>query len=144
MRLLQNHHGVHAMNYGFENFYAKAQEAAAPWSELTEYGFEAIEKGFQLQAELLGDAIDFAVDELKTASAATNPADYMQAQAKLVEAYAARLQKRAQGLAAVASEAQASFATWAERGFKQAQSSFEDAVSAAQTAAPKPGRKKAA
>lgn len=132
------------MNYGFENFFAKFQEASAPLSELTEYGFEAFERGIQLQAEVLGDAIDFAVDQLKTASSASTPADFLQAQTKLAEEYAARAQKRAQVLLATASEAQATAKAWAERGLKQAQSSFDETVAAAQAAAPKPARKKAA
>ena len=132
------------MNNAFENFYAKAQEAAAPLSEITEYGFQAFEKGFQLQAELLGDAIDLAVDQLKAASAAQSPSDYFQAQTKLAEEYVARVQKRAQGLVATATEAQATLATWAEQGIKQAQSSFDETVAAAQAAAPKQARKKAA
>lgn len=132
------------MNNAFENFYAKAQEAAAPLSEITEYGFQAFEKGFQLQAELLGDAIDLAVDQLKAVSAAQSPSDYFQAQTKLAEDYVARVQKRAQGLVATATEAQATLATWAEQGIKQAQSSFDETVAAAQPAAPKQARKKAA
>lgn len=132
------------MNNAFENFYAKAQEAAAPLSEITEYGFQAFEKGFQLQAELLGDAIDLAVDQLKAASAAQSPSDYFQAQTKLAEDYVARVQKRAQGLVATATEAQATLATWAEQGIKQAQSSFDETVAAAHAAAPKQARKKAA
>ncbi len=132
------------MNYGFDEFYTKAQQAAAPMSELTDFGFEAVEKGFQMQAELLGDAIDLAVDQLKALSSATSPTDYFQAQTKLAEEYVARVQQRAQGLAATATEAQATLATWAERGVKQAQSAFEDTFAAAQAAAPKPARKKAA
>ena len=132
------------MNYGFDQFYTKAQQAAAPLSELTDFGFEAVEKGFQMQAELLGDAIDLAVDQLKALSAATSPTEYFQAQTKLAEEYVARVQQRAQGLAATATEAQATLATWAERGVKQAQSAFEDTFAAAQAAAPKPARKKAA
>jgi phasin family protein len=132
------------MNYGFDEFYTKAQQAAAPLSELTDFGFEAVEKGFQMQAELLGDAIDLAVDQLKALSAATSPTEYFQAQTKLAEEYVARVQQRAQGLAATATEAQATLATWAERGVKQAQSAFEDTFAAAQAAAPKPARKKAA
>lgn len=132
------------MNYGFDEFYAKAQQAAAPLSEMTEYGFQAFEKGFQMQAELLGDAIDLAVEQLKIASAATSPTDYFQAQTKLAEEYVARIQDRAQGLVATATEAQATLATWAEQGIKQAQSAFGETVAAAQAAAPKPARKKAA
>jgi hypothetical protein len=75
----------YAMNYGIEELYAKAQEAAAPLSEMTEFGFEAFEKGFQMQAELLGDAIDLAVDQLKVVSSATTPTEYFQAQTKLAE-----------------------------------------------------------
>ena len=132
------------MNYGFDEFYTKAQQAAAPLSEMTEYGFQAVEKGFQMQAELLGDAIDLAVEQLKIASAATSPTEYFQAQTKLAEEYVARIQERAQGLAATATEAQATLATWAEQGIKQAQSTFDETVAAAQAAAPKPARKKAA
>ena len=132
------------MNYGFDEFYTKAQQAAAPLSELTDFGFEAVEKGFQMQAEMIGDAIDLAVDQLKTLSAATSPTEYFQAQAKLAETYVARVQQRAQGLVATATEAQATLATWTEQGMKQAQAAFEDTFAAAQAAAPKPARKKAA
>jgi phasin family protein len=132
------------MNYGFENLYAKAQEAAAPLSELTEFGFDAFEKGFQLQTELLGDAIDLAVDQLKAASAANSPTEYLQAQSKLAEEYASRVQKRAEGLMAAATEAQATLASWVEQSFRQTQSMFDETVAAAQAAAPKPARKKAA
>jgi hypothetical protein len=132
------------MNYGLDQFYAKAQQAAAPLSEITEFGFEAFEKGFQMQAELIGDAIDLAVEQMKVASSATSPADYFQAQTKLAEEYVARIQKRAQGLAATATEAQATLAAWAERGVQQAQAAFEETVTAAQAAAPKQARKKAA
>jgi phasin family protein len=133
----------YAMNYGIEELYAKAQDAAAPLSEMTEFGFEAFEKGFQMQAELLGDAIDLAVDQLKVASSANSPTEYFQAQTKLAEEYVARVQKRAQSLVATATEAQATLATWAEQGMKQAQSAFGETVAAAQAAAPKPARKKA-
>ena len=132
------------MNYGFDEFYTKAQQAAAPLSEMTEFGFEAFEKGFQIQTELLGDAIDLAVDQMKAASAATSPTEYFQAQTKLAEEYVGRVQARAQGLVATATEAQATLAAWAERGMKQAQASFGDTVAAAQAAAPKQARKKAA
>jgi hypothetical protein len=132
------------MTYGIDQFYAKAQEAAAPLSEMTEYGFQAFEKGFQMQAELLGDAIDLAVDQLKLVSSVTSPVDYFQGQTKLAEEYMARVQKRAEGLVATATEAQATLATWAEQGMKQAQSAFGDTFAAAQAAAPKPARKKAA
>ncbi|MFU8820235.1 MAG: phasin family protein [Gammaproteobacteria bacterium] len=132
------------MTYGIDQFYAKAQEAAAPLSEVTEYGFQAFEKGFQMQAELLGDAIDLAVDQLKLVSSVTSPTDYFQGQTKLAEEYMARVQKRAEGLVATATEAQATLATWAEQGIKQAQSAFGDTFAAAQAAAPKPARKKAA
>lgn len=132
------------MNYGFDEFYTKAQQAAAPLSEMTEFGFEAFEKGFQVQTELLGDAIDLAVDQMKAVSAATSPTEYFQAQTKLAEAYVGRVQARAQGLVATATEAQAKLAAWAERGMKQAQASFGDTVAAAQAAAPKQARKKAA
>jgi phasin family protein len=132
------------MNYGFDEFYTKAQQAAAPLSEMTEFGFEAFEKGFQIQTELLGDAIDLAVDQMKAVSAATSPTEYFQAQTKLAEAYVGRVQARAQGLVATATEAQATLAAWAERGMKQAQASFGDTVAAAQAAAPKQARKKAA
>ena len=132
------------MNYGFENFYTKAQEAAAPLSELADFGFDTFEKGIQLQAELIGDAIDLAVDELKLLSGSAGPTEYFQGQVKLAEEYAGRAQKRAQGFAATATELQATFAGWMEQGVKQAQSSFEETVTAAQAAAPKPARKKAA
>jgi len=132
------------MTYGIDQFYAKAQEAAAPLSEMTEYGFQAFEKGFQMQAELLGDAIDLAVDQLKLVSSVTSPTDYFQGQTKLAEEYMARVQKRAEGLVATATEAQTTLATWAEQGMKQAQSTFDETVAAAQAAAPKPARKKAA
>lgn len=132
------------MTYAFENFYAKAQEAAAPLSEITEFGFQAFEKGFQLQAELLGDAIDLAVDQLKAASSAASPSEYFQAQTKLAEDYVGRVQKRAQGLAATATEVQATLATWVEQGIKQAQSNFEETVAASQPAPAKSTRKKAA
>lgn len=132
------------MTYGIDQFYAKAQEAAAPLSEMTEYGFQAFEKGFQMQAELLGDAIDLAVDQLKLVSSVTSPTDYFQGQTKLAEEYMGRVQKRAEGLVATATEAQATLATWAEQGMKQAQSAFGDTFAAAQAAAPKPARKKAA
>lgn len=132
------------MTYAFENFYAKAQEAAAPLTEITEFGFQAFEKGFQLQAELLGDAIDLAVDQLKAASSATSPSEYFQAQTKLAEDYVGRVQKRAQGLVATATEVQATLATWVEQGIKQAQSNFEETVAASQPAASKSTRKKAA
>ena len=132
------------MNYGFENFYAKAQEASAPLSELADFGFDAFEKGVQMQAELIGDAIDLTVDELKLLSSSTNPADYFQGQVKLAEQYAGRAQKRAQSFTATATELQATFAGWVEQGVKTAQSSFEETVAAAQAAAPKPARKKAA
>jgi len=132
------------MNYGFDQFYTKAQEAAAPLSEMTEFGFQAFEKGFQMQAELLGDAIDLAVDQLKAASEATSPSEYFQAQTKLAEEYVGRVQKRAEGLVATATEAQATLATWVEKGMKKAQSNFDETVAAAQAAAPKPARKKAA
>jgi phasin family protein len=131
------------MNNAFDEFYAKAQEAAAPLSEITEFGFQAFEKGFQMQAELLGDAIDLAVDQLKAASSAKNPSDYFQAQTKLAEEYVARVQQRAQGLVATATEAQATLATWAEQGIKQVQSSFDETVAATKTAT-KSARKKAA
>lgn len=81
---------------------------------------------------------------MKAASAATSPTEYFQAQTKLAEEYAARLQQRAQSLMATASEAQATLATWAERGVKQAQSTVGDSFAAAQAAAPKQARKKAA
>ena len=132
------------MNYGFDQFYTKAQEAAAPLSEMTEFGFQAFEKGFQMQAELLGDAIDLAVDQLKAASEATSPSEYFQAQTKLAEEYVGRVQKRAEGLVATATEAQATLATWVEKGMKKAQSNFDETVAAPQAAAPKPARKKAA
>lgn len=132
------------MKYGFNEFYTKAQQASAPLSEVTEYGFQAFEKGFQMQAELLGDAIDLAVEQMKIASAATSPTEYFQAQTKLAEKYVARIQDRAQGLVASATEAQATLATWAEQGIKQAQSAFDETVVATQAAAAKPARKKAA
>lgn len=131
------------MNNAFDDFYAKAQEAAAPLSEITEFGFQAFEKGFQMQAELLGDAIDLAVDQLKAASSAKSPSDYFQAQTKLAEEYVARVQQRAQGLVATATEAQATLATWAEQGIKQVQSNLDETVAAAKTAT-KSARKKAA
>lgn len=123
------------MNYGFENFYARAQEAAAPLSEMTDLGFEAFEKGFQMQTELLGDAIDLAVDEMKLVSTATSPTEYFQAQTQLAEQYAARAQTRAQSLAAAASEAQATLGSWVEKSFKQGQALFAETVAAAQEAA---------
>lgn len=132
------------MNYGFDEFYTKAQEAAAPLTEVTELGFQAFEKGFQMQAELLGDAIDLAVDQLKLVSSVTSPTDYFQGQTKLAEEYIGRVQKRAEGMVATATEAQATLATWAEQGIKQAQSAFGETVAAAQAAAPKQARKKAA
>lgn len=132
------------MNYGFESFFAKAQEAAAPLSEITEFGFEAFEKAIQLQAEMLGDAIDLAADEFKLLSETRSPSEYFQAQVKLAEEYAGRAQQRGQSLMASATEAQATFATWAEQGVKQAQSAFDQTVAAAQAAAPQPARKKAA
>lgn len=132
------------MNYGIDEFYTKAQQAAAPLSEVTEFGFQAFEKGFQMQAELLGDAIDLAVDQLKLVSSVTSPTEYFQGQTKLAEEYVGRVQKRAEGLVATATEAQATLATWAEQGMKQAQSAFGETVAAAQAAAPKQARKKAA
>lgn len=131
------------MNYGFESFYARAQEAAAPLSELTDMGFDAFEKGFQLQTELLGDAIDLAVDELKLVSTATSPTEYFQAQTRLAEQYAARAQSRAQSLSAAASEAQSTLGSWVEQSFKQGQALFAETVAAAQEAAA-PGASKAA
>jgi hypothetical protein len=98
----------------------------------------------QLQAEVLGDAIDLAVEQMKTLSTATSPTEYFQAQTKLAEEYVARIQKRAQGLAAAAAEAQATLAGWAEQGVKTAQAAFDETVAAAQSAAPKPARKKGA
>jgi phasin family protein len=131
------------MNYNFDDFSKKAQEAAAPLSEIADFGFQSFEKGVQLQAELLGDAIDLAVDQMKAMSTATSPTEYFQAQTKLAEEYVARIQKRAQSLAAAAAEGQARLASWAEQGMKTAQSTFDETVAAAQAAAPKPARKKA-
>lgn len=132
------------MNYGFENIFAKAQDAAAPLSELTEFGFDTFEKGLQFQAEMLGDTLDLAADEMKLLSSATSPSEYFQGQVELAQGYAARAQKRAQALGAAATEMQATFVTWAEQGFKSAQSAFEDTVAAAQDAAPRPAARKAA
>ncbi|MFU8897087.1 MAG: TIGR01841 family phasin [Gammaproteobacteria bacterium] len=132
------------MSYGFDEFYTKAQEAAAPLSEMTELGFQAFEKGIQLQAELLGDAIDIAVEQMQTAASATSPTEYFQAQTKLAEQYVARIQERAQGLMATATEAQATLASWAERGMQQAQSGFAETVAAAQASVSQPAGKKAA
>ena len=132
------------MNYGFDSFINKAQEAAAPLSDITEFGFSSFEKAFQMQVELLGDAIDLAVDQLKIVSSATTPSEYFQAQTKLAEEYVARIQQRAQGLMETVTETQTTLAGWAEQGVKQAQSTFEGTVAAAQAAAPKPARKKGA
>lgn len=132
------------MNYGFDEFYTKAQEAAAPLSEMTELGFQAFEKGIQMQAELLGDAIDVAVEQMQAAAAATSPTEYFQTQTKLAEQYVARIQERAQGLMATATEAQATLASWAERGIQQAQANFADTIAAAQASAAQPAGKKAA
>lgn len=132
------------MTYGFDEFFAKSREAATPWVEFGEIGFEAAEKGFQLQTEILSDAIDLAVDRLKAASAAETPADYVKAQAKLAEDYAARAQKRTQSLLKATTEAQQATAAWAEKCFRQTQSGFEDAVNAARPATAKPARKAAA
>jgi hypothetical protein len=133
------------MTYDFETYFAKARDAATPWVEMGEYGFDLFEKGFQIQAELLGDAIDMVVDELKILSTASGPVELLQAQAKLAEGYALRAQKRAQELMQAATQSQQTLTGWAEKGFKQAQSGFEEAVSVAQGAvAPKPARKKAA
>ena len=133
------------MTYDFETYFSKARDAAAPWMEMGEYAFDLFEKGFQIQAELLGDAIDMVVDEMKVLSTSAGPAELLQAQAKLAEGYALRAQKRAQEIMQVATESQQSLTGWAEKGFKQAQAGFGEAVSAAQGAvAPKPARKKAA
>ena len=118
------------MEYGFDKIFARAQDAMAPMSELTEFGFDAFEKGLQFQAELLGDAIELATDEMKLLSSATSPTEYFQGQVEVAQTYAARAQERAQGLAAAATEAQATFATWAERGLQQAQSAFGDTLAA--------------
>jgi phasin family protein len=131
------------MNYNFDSFYNKAQEAAAPLSEITDFGFQSFEKGVQLQAELLGDAIDLAVDQMKALSSASSPTEFFQAQTKLAEEYVARIQQRAQSLAAAAADGQARLASWAEHSMKTAQSTFDETVAAAQAAAPKPARKKA-
>jgi hypothetical protein len=120
----------HIMNYGFENIFAKAQDAMAPLSELTEFGFDTFEKGLQFQAELMGDALDFATEEMKLLSSATSPSEYFQGQVELAQGYAARAQKRAQALGATATEMQAALVSWAEQGFKQAQSLFEDSLAA--------------
>lgn len=133
------------MTYDFETYFAKARDAATPLVEIGEYGFDLFEKGFQIQAELLGDAIDLVVDELKILSTAAGPVEAFQAQAKLAEGYALKAQKRAQDLMLIAGESQQTLTGWAEKSFKQAQSGFEEAVTAAQGAvAPKPARKKAA
>ena len=92
------------MTYDFETYFAKARDAAAPWMDMGEYGFDLFEKGFQIQAELLGDAIDLVVDELKILSTSNGPVELFQAQAKLAEGYALRAQKRAQELMLAASE----------------------------------------
>jgi phasin family protein len=132
------------MNYDFDTFFSKAQEAAAPFSGLTEFGFDTFDKGIKMQAELLGDSIDLAVDQLKLVSSATTPSEYLQGQTKLAEQYVGRVQERAQTLAAAAAEMQAMLATMAEQGVKQAQAIFGETVAAAQAAAPKTGAKKTA
>ena len=132
------------MTYGFDEFFSKTRDAATPWVEFGEIGFEAAEKGFQLQTEILSDAIDLAVDRLKAASAAESPADYVKAQAKLAEDYAARAQKRTQSLLKASTEVQQATAAWAEKVFRQTQSGFEEAVSNVRPAAPKSARKAAA
>lgn len=132
------------MNYGFDNMYAKAEAAMAPLSELTEFGFDAFDKGLQFQAELLGDAIELMTDEMKLLSSATSPNEYFQGQVEVAQTYAGRAQKRFEALAAVATEAQGSFAGWAERGLEQAQSMFGEALATAQAAAPTPTGRKAA
>jgi hypothetical protein len=131
------------MNYGFDEIFAKAQEAIAPFSGMTEMGFDAFEKAVEMQAAILGDALDLAVDELKLLSSATTPAEYLQGQTQIAEQYVARAQKRAQALMASATETQATLASMAEQGVKKAQSAFEQTVAAAQ-GAPKPAGKKAA
>lgn len=135
------------MNYGFENFVEKAREATTPWVQFGDWGFDTFEKAFQLQAETIGDVMDLAVDQLRLAAAAENPAELIQAQSKLAEEYVARAQKRGQAIAKIAAEAQQSFATWAEKGFRQAQAGVEEAVNAAQANAKAPrksGTRKAA
>jgi len=131
------------MNYGIDQMFTKAQEAAAPLSEMTEFGFQAFEKAVEMQAALLGDALDFAAEQMKVLSTASNPNEYFQAQTKLAEECVVRMQKRAEALVATATETQATLATWAERGVQQAQASFEDTYAAAKAAAPKQARKKA-
>ncbi len=133
------------MTYDFDSYIAKARDAATPLMEMGEYGFDLFEKGFQFQAEILGDSIDFVVDELKIFSTASDPMQFFQAQTKLAEDYALRTQKRAQDLMKAATESQQAITGLAERSFKQAQSEIEEAVTTAQSAvAPKPARKKAA
>lgn len=128
----------------YDDLYTQAQKAAAPFSEITEFGFETFEKGFQMQADLLGDAIDLAVEQMKVAASTTSPTEYFQAQTKLAEEYVARVQKRAQSLMETATEAQGKLAAWAEQGVKQAQANFGETVAAAQAAAPKSARKNGA
>jgi len=130
------------MNY--DDLYTQAQKAGEPLAEMTEFGFETFEKGFQMQADLLGDAIDLAVEQMKVASSTTSPTEYFQAQTKLAEEYVARVQKRAQSLMETATEAQGKLAAWAEKGVKQAQSNFGETMAAAQAAAPKQAGKKGA
>ena len=133
------------MTYDFDAYIAKARDAATPLVEMGEYGFDLFEKGFQFQAELIGDSIDFVVDELKVLSTATGPMEFIQAQTRLAEDYSVRAQRRAQELMKAATESQQVLTGWAEKSFKQAQSGLEEAVSSAQSAvAPKPARKKAA
>ncbi len=122
------------MNYGFESIFAKAQDAMAPLSELTEFGFDTFEKGLQFQAEVMGDALDLATEEMKLLSSATSPSEYFQGQVQLAQGFAARAQKRAQALGAAATEMQTTLVSWAEQGFKQAQSSFEDTLAATKAA----------
>lgn len=133
------------MTYDFETYFSKARDAATPLVEMGEFGFDLFEKGLQIQAELLGDAIDLVVDELKILSTAAGPVEAFQAQAKLAEGYALKAQQRAKDFMQIAGESQQALTGWAEKGFRQAQTGFGDAMSAAQGAvAPKPARKKAA
>jgi hypothetical protein len=113
-------------------FFDSVRQAFTPFNQLGEFGMGAAEKAIQWNLDVAGDAMDFAVDELRALAEADGPSAYMEAQTRIAKEYTERAQQRLQTVLESASDAQQSLAEWGQKGLADA---FESVKSAAEKAA---------
>jgi phasin family protein len=91
-----------------------ARRAAAPVARLNELAARNVERTARLQYDLIGDWMQFAIDQMHATVTARDVGTLLSRQAEITGQFVEKASRRQQDLARMSADSQADFARWVD------------------------------